>query len=52
LKKSKMKTGMNHGVPRTRATLVAPMFPDPIVRMSLPVFSLTTMYPAGIAPTK
>ncbi len=36
LAQSRRKTATKNRKPRTRPTLVAPMFPDPTVRMSTP----------------
>ena len=38
--------------PVVRSTLVAPIFPLPAARTSPPVFSLTSRYPKGIAPSR
>jgi hypothetical protein len=39
-------------LPSVRRTLVAPMFPLPAARMSMPPASRATMYPIGIAPIR
>lgn len=50
-RKSKTNTTIPYGFPTTRKTLVAPIFPEPCFRISIP-FSLATSKPKGIDPAR
>lgn len=45
-------TPKNHPLPRTLLTFVAPVEPEPILRMSSPLSNFTTIYPVGIEPMR
>jgi hypothetical protein len=49
---SRMKTGMATFLPPARATLVAPMFPEPTVRTSTPRKRRVRMTPNGMEPER